>query len=113
MWGAVSDDMKGLPFMLLALTSVFILRSESRGTRVYSLRSQIRKFLFVAFHDSQDYGGGIRTRFHTAFTETRLYCREISGKYALTILLKHKLSRNHERREVEIYAANLTNKPSP
>jgi hypothetical protein len=78
--------------LLLALASAVILRSESRGTHDHILLSQIRDTpnregqvpvfisptiritklysqlldsLFVAFYDSQGYGGGILTRLHT------------------------------------------------
>jgi hypothetical protein len=79
--------------LLLVLASAVILRFESRGTHSLILLSQIRDFpnlegqvpvfisprnrvtqlysqalgsLFVAFYDSQGYGGGIRTRLHTS-----------------------------------------------
>jgi hypothetical protein len=40
MWGAIFDEMTGLPFqLLLALASVVILWSESRGTRDHILLS--------------------------------------------------------------------------
>jgi hypothetical protein len=79
--------------MLLVLASAVILGSESRGTRDYILLSEIRDSpnlegqvlvftsisprnrvtqlylqalgsLFVAFYDSQGYGGDIGTRHH-------------------------------------------------
>jgi hypothetical protein len=79
--------------LLLVLASAVILRSESRGTHDHILLSQIRDspnlegqapvFIsprnrvaqlypqalgshFVASYDSQGYGGGIRSRLHTA-----------------------------------------------
>jgi hypothetical protein len=79
---------------MLVLASAFILGSESRGTHYHILLSQIRECpnlegqdpvfiyprkrvaqlyppalgsLFVASHDSQGYGGGIRSRLHTGF----------------------------------------------
>jgi hypothetical protein len=51
--------------LLLALAITVIFGSESRGTRDRILLSQIRDFFFVAFYDSQGYGGSIRTRLHT------------------------------------------------
>jgi hypothetical protein len=78
--------------LLLALASAVILRSESRETDDHILHSQIRDIpnlqghvpvfvssrkrvarlysqalgsLFVAFYNSQGYGGGIRTCLHT------------------------------------------------
>jgi hypothetical protein len=78
--------------LLLVLASGVILRSESRGTHYNISLSQIRDSLnlegqvpvfissrkrvarlypqevgsiFVAFYDSQGYGGGIRPRLHT------------------------------------------------
>jgi hypothetical protein len=91
MWGALSDKRTALSFtqLLLALTSVVIHGSVSRGTHDHILLHQIldssnlegqvpvfkspRKWvtqlypqalgsLFVASYDSQGYGGGIRTR---------------------------------------------------
>jgi hypothetical protein len=50
---------------LLVLASAVILGSESLGTRNHLLLSQIRDFPFVAFYNSQGYGGGIRPRLHT------------------------------------------------
>jgi hypothetical protein len=77
--------------LLLVLASAVILGSESRGTHDHILLSYIRVFpnlegqvpvfisprkrmaqlyiqalgsLFVAIYDSQEYGGGIRTRLH-------------------------------------------------
>jgi hypothetical protein len=79
--------------LLLVLASAVILRSESHGTHYHILLSQIRDSpnlegqvpvfisprnrvallypqalgsLFVASYDSHGYGGGIRTRIHTA-----------------------------------------------
>jgi hypothetical protein len=75
--------------LLLALASAVILRSESRGTHDHVLFSQIRDStnlddqapvfvsrrklypqvvgsVFITSYDSQGYGGGIRTRLHTA-----------------------------------------------
>jgi hypothetical protein len=81
--------------LLVALASAVILRSESRGTHDHILLSQIRDSpnleaqvpvfishknrvaqlyrpvlgsLFVAYYDSQDYGGGIRPRLLMART---------------------------------------------
>jgi hypothetical protein len=78
--------------LLLVLASIFILRSESRGTHDHILLPQIWDFpnlegqvhvfispgnrvarfypqalgsLSIAFYDSHGYGGGIRTRLHT------------------------------------------------
>jgi hypothetical protein len=97
-----SDERTGLSLqLLLALASAAILGFEARGTRDHILLSQIRDFpnmeglvpvfipprnrvaqlysqalgsLFVAFYDSQSYGGGIRTGIHaensTAVTDT-------------------------------------------
>jgi hypothetical protein len=87
MWGTLSDVRTGLSFTTaVALTSAVILRSESRGTHVRILMSQIRDSpnlegqvplfisgvarlftqalgsLFVASYDSQGYVVGIRTR---------------------------------------------------
>jgi hypothetical protein len=83
--------------LLLALTSAVILGFESRWTHGHILLSQTRDSLnlegqvpvfisprsrvaqlypqavgslFVASYDSQGYGGGIRTRFHTRFNST-------------------------------------------
>jgi hypothetical protein len=43
MWGALSDERTGLPFIMAAgLDSAVILRSESRETRDHILLSQIR-----------------------------------------------------------------------
>jgi hypothetical protein len=82
--------------LLLALASAVILGSESRGTQAHILLSLIRDppptwrarspylypqeqggpvilpgtgFLFLAFYDSQSYGGGIRTRFQTGINQ--------------------------------------------
>jgi hypothetical protein len=52
--------------LLLVLASAVILESESRGTGdyiFYYLRFETSPF--IASYDSQGYGGGIRTRFHT------------------------------------------------
>jgi hypothetical protein len=83
--------------LLLLLASAVILGSESRGTHDHILLSQIRDFsnlegqipvfiyprkrvaqlypqtlgfLFVAFYDSQGYGGGTRTSLHAGRTPT-------------------------------------------
>jgi hypothetical protein len=56
----------GLSFTIAAgPRSVFILGSESSGTRDHILLCQIRAFPFFASYDSQGYGGGIRPRLHT------------------------------------------------
>jgi hypothetical protein len=82
--------------LLLDLASAVILRSESRTTHDHISLSQIRDSpnlegqvpvfisprnmvfrlypqalgsLIVAFHDSQSYGGGIRTRPHRVYAE--------------------------------------------
>jgi hypothetical protein len=82
--------------LLLVLVSTIVLRSESRGTRDHILLSQIRDStnlegqvpvfihpsnrvtqlysqalgsLFVISYDSQDYGGGIRPRLNTGFSQ--------------------------------------------
>jgi hypothetical protein len=84
--------------LLLALASTVILRSESRGTYDHILLSQVRDTpnlegqvpvfislrnmvaqlypqelgpLFIAFYDSQAYGGGIRICLHTGPSATR------------------------------------------
>jgi hypothetical protein len=51
--------------MLLALASAFILGSESRGTRVHILLSQIRDFPFCRLIRPAGLGGFIRTPLHT------------------------------------------------
>jgi hypothetical protein len=54
---------------LLTLARAVILGSESRGTCDHILLPHIVTSLFVASvasYDSQGYGGGIRTRIHTA-----------------------------------------------
>jgi hypothetical protein len=94
MWGALSDERTGLSFTTAAgphqrshsqvlnprdsgpyftvsysrlpqpgraRSSVFI----SPRNRVTQLYSQALGSFFVTFYDSQDYGGGIRTRLHT------------------------------------------------
>jgi hypothetical protein len=87
----------GLSYTIAAgLASAVIFMSESRGTHGHILLSPIRDFpnlegqvpvfisprnwvaqlyaqalgsLFVAFYDSQSYGGSIRPRLHTGFWE--------------------------------------------
>jgi hypothetical protein len=76
--------------MLLALTIVVILGYDSRGTHDHILFSKIRDSprnrvaqsypqplasLFIAFCESQGYGGGIRPRLRTGFlTGSNLVC---------------------------------------
>jgi hypothetical protein len=55
--------------LLPVLVSTIILSSESRETCYHILLSQIRVFLFVASYDSQGYGGGIRPRLSTEFSD--------------------------------------------
>jgi hypothetical protein len=55
--------------LLQALASAVILGSEFRGTRDRILLFEVWDFLFVAFYDSQGYGGGIWPRLHTGLTE--------------------------------------------
>jgi hypothetical protein len=56
--------------LLLVLASVFIVVSQSCGSRDHILLTQIRDFLFVASYDSQGYGGGILHRLHTGRSHT-------------------------------------------
>jgi hypothetical protein len=66
MWGALSDERTVCPLqLLLALARTVIFRFESRVTRDHILLSQIRDYLSVASHDSQDYGGGVLPLLHT------------------------------------------------
>jgi hypothetical protein len=51
--------------LLLDLASAVIVVSDCSRTCNHILLSQIQVFLFVAFHDSKGYGGGIRLRLHT------------------------------------------------
>jgi hypothetical protein len=54
--------------LLQGLASSVPLGSESRGTQYHILLSKLYpqelRSLFVAFYDSQGYGGGILTRLH-------------------------------------------------
>jgi hypothetical protein len=54
-----------LLYMLLALASAVFRGSESLGTRDHILLSQFWDFFFVASHDLQGHGGGIRPLLHT------------------------------------------------
>jgi hypothetical protein len=97
--GAFSDERKGLSLqLLLAFASAVILGSEPRGTHDHILLPQVwdslnleghfpvfispRKWvaqlypqalssLFVSSYDSQGYGGGIRTRLHSNWSQSQ------------------------------------------
>jgi hypothetical protein len=62
-------------YMLLVLARAVSLGSESLLTPNQILLSQIWDFLFVASYDSQGYGGGIRSRLHTAIFTHPIYKR--------------------------------------
>jgi hypothetical protein len=53
--------------LLLGLASTVILGSESCGTQTILYCLRFEASLFVAFYDSQCYGGRIRSRLHTAY----------------------------------------------
>jgi hypothetical protein len=118
MWDALSDERTGLPFLLLALASAVILRSDSRGTHDHTLLSQIKDSpnlegqvtvfislrnrvaqlcpqaigsLFVTSYDSLGYGGGIRTRVHT---ELQLTTELVKVKVTLRLTVSQSVSKS-------------------
>jgi hypothetical protein len=70
MWGAFSDEKTGLSGTIAAGARK---RSQSQvrvpwGSRPYFIVSlRFETSLFVAFYDSQGYGGDIRHRLHTGY----------------------------------------------
>jgi hypothetical protein len=87
MWGALSNERTGLSFTIAAGprqrsyleyephgTHDHILLSHviSPGNREARLYVQALGSLFVASYDSQDYGGGIRTRLHAELTQLKV-----------------------------------------
>jgi hypothetical protein len=67
MWSAPSDERMGLSLkLLLAFASAFSGPSPVGLVTIFYCR-RFESSLFVAFYDSQGYGGGIRPRLHTGY----------------------------------------------
>jgi hypothetical protein len=85
-----------LLYVLLALASAVILRSESFRTRDHILLSQIS--LFVASYDSQGHGGNIRPRLHTGYSAYKkgmffpILKKEVLGRINLCTFLDTTLA---------------------